>query len=79
VILNALPVQMPRDVVCNLVHHGRHVAAAAAHVLSALHADAIKAGRAPGVGAVIVLRDHWAWHLVVLAHQRDEHSTLSQT
>jgi hypothetical protein len=68
VILNALPVQMPRDVVRYLMHDSRHVAAAAAHVLATLHADAVKARRAPGVSVPAMLRDDGAGHLVAIAN-----------
>jgi hypothetical protein len=40
-VLDAFPVQVPRDVVRYLMHYSRHVAAAATHVLAALHADAV--------------------------------------
>jgi hypothetical protein len=79
VILDALTVAMPGDMVRDFMHRGSDIATAAAHVLAALHTDPIERRRAPSVGTVFVLCDNWTWHLVVAANYLDERAALPQT
>lgn len=68
-ILYALTVQVPADVVRYLMHNRWHVPAAGAHMLAALHADTVDSGSAPRVAAVMVLRHHRARNPVVVARK----------
>lgn len=41
-VLNALAINMPSDMVGNLVHNGGNITTAPAHVFPTLHADPIE-------------------------------------